>query len=81
MKFGNTLFRNGDKIMQTRNDYDVEWRKGAELSHGIFNGDIGLIRTADKVNNRLEIDFDGRQGYLRRGDDEEDRARLCGDDT
>lgn len=59
VKFGNTLFRNGDKIMQTRNDYDVEWRKGAELSHGIFNGDIGLIRTADKVNNRLEIDFDG----------------------
>lgn len=61
VKFGNTLFRNGDKIMQTRNDYDVEWRKGAELSHGIFNGDIGLIRTADKVNNRLEIDFDGRK--------------------
>lgn len=61
VKFGNTLFRNGDKIMQTRNDYDVEWRKGTELSHGIFNGDIGLIRTADKVNNRLEIDFDGRK--------------------
>lgn len=61
VKFGNALFRNGDKIMQTRNDYDVEWRKGAELSHGIFNGDIGLIRTADKVNNRLEIDFDGRK--------------------
>lgn len=61
VKFGNMLFRTGDKIMQTRNDYDVEWRKGAELSHGIFNGDIGLIRTADKVNNRLEIDFDGRK--------------------
>ena len=61
VKFGNTLFRTGDKIMQTRNDYDVEWRRGTELSHGIFNGDIGLIRTADKVNNRLEIDFDGRK--------------------
>lgn len=60
VKFMNTLFRTGDKIMQTKNDYDVEWRKGAELSHGIFNGDIGIIRQADKVNNRLEIDFDGR---------------------
>ena len=46
--------------MQTKNDYDVEWRKGAELSHGIFNGDIGIIRRADKVNNKLDIDFDGR---------------------
>ena len=60
MKFGSTLFRTGDKIMQTKNDYDVEWRKGAELSHGIFNGDIGIIRRADKVNNKLDIDFDGR---------------------
>ncbi len=60
VKLGNTLFRTGDKIMQTKNDYDVEWRKGAELSHGIFNGDIGIIRRADKVNNKLDIDFDGR---------------------
>lgn len=60
VKFGNTLFRTGDKIMQTKNDYDVEWRRGAELSHGIFNGDIGIIRRADKVNNKLDIDFDGR---------------------
>ena len=61
VKFGDALFRTGDKIMQTRNDYDVEWRRGAELSHGIFNGDIGLIRSADRVNNRLEIDFEGRK--------------------
>ncbi len=60
VKYGNALFRTGDKIMQIKNDYDAEWRKGAELSHGIFNGDIGIIRRADKVNGKLDIDFDGR---------------------
>ena len=60
VKYGSTLFRTGDKIMQTKNDYDAEWRRGAELSHGIFNGDIGIIRRADKVNSKLDIDFDGR---------------------
>lgn len=60
VKFMNTLFRDGDKIMQTKNDYDVEWRRGAEKSHGIFNGDIGVIRRADRANDSLEIDFDGR---------------------
>ena len=60
VKYGNALFRTGDKIMQTKNDYDAEWRRGTELSHGIFNGDIGIIRMADKVNAKLDIDFDGR---------------------
>ncbi len=60
LKYFNQLFRTGDKIMQTKNDYDVEWRRGAEKSHGIFNGDIGIVRTADRANDRLEIDFDGR---------------------
>lgn len=61
IQFGNAHFRMGDKIMQTKNDYDVEWRRGAELSHGIFNGDIGIIRGVDAKNNKLEIDFDGRK--------------------
>ena len=60
LKYMNALFRDGDKIMQTKNDYDVEWRKNAEKSHGIFNGDIGRIRSADRVNEVCEIDFDGR---------------------
>lgn len=60
LKYFNQLFRTGDKVMQTKNDYDVEWRRGAEKSHGIFNGDIGLIRSADRANDRIEIDFEGR---------------------
>lgn len=56
----NTLYRVGDKVMQTKNDYDVEWRRNDEKGHGIFNGDIGVIRSADKANNRISVDFDGR---------------------
>lgn len=59
--FDGVVLREGDKIMQTKNDYDVEWRRGAEKSHGIFNGDIGRIVTADRVNRRCEIDFEGRR--------------------
>ena len=63
LMFERTVFRDGDKIMQTKNDYDVEWRRGAERSHGIFNGDIGKIIDTDRVNRRCEIDFDGRKAY------------------
>ncbi|MDE6729063.1 MAG: ATP-dependent RecD-like DNA helicase [Oscillospiraceae bacterium] len=61
--FDNVVLRDGDKIMQTKNDYDVEWRRGAEKSHGIFNGDIGKILTTDRVNRRCEIDFEGRKAH------------------
>lgn len=61
VRFMNSLFREGDKVMQTKNDYDVEWRRGAEKSHGIFNGDIGRITEADRANESVEIDFDGRR--------------------
>ena len=61
LMFERTVFRDGDKIMQTKNDYDVEWRRGAEKSHGIFNGDIGKILGTDRVNRRCEIDFEGRK--------------------
>ena len=59
--FDRVVLRDGDKIMQTKNDYDVEWRRGAEKSHGIFNGDIGKILGCDRVNRRCEIDFEGRK--------------------
>ena len=60
MNYMGVLIRDGDKIMQTRNDYDVEWRRGDEVSHGIFNGDIGKIINTDKVNHKCDIDFEGR---------------------
>ena len=44
---GDTTFREGDKVMQTRNNYQLKWQKegvfGAEEGQGVFNGDIGFI--------------------------------------
>lgn len=53
-------FRTGDKVMQTKNDYEIEWKKGSERGTGIFNGDIGIIRRLNRVLGEIEIDFDGR---------------------
>ena len=51
-KLGNRVFRVGDKVMQTRNNYDKE----------VFNGDIGFIDSVDVFDNSLEVVIDG--GYV-----------------
>lgn len=58
-------FRVGDKVMQTRNDYNILWKRSVskdetEEGSGIFNGDIGIVIKANKVLKSLTIDFDGR---------------------
>lgn len=60
--FGEIVFREGDKVMQIRNNYDILWRKegSADLNAGIYNGDIGYIRQIDEPAGFMEIDFDGR---------------------
>ncbi len=57
---GMYLFREGDKVMQIRNNYDIEWTKDAERGLGIFNGDIGIIKMIDRGSQTLLINFDGR---------------------
>ncbi len=49
LKVGARVFRVGDKVMQTRNNYDKD----------VFNGDIGFIHSIDHSDNSLDIDFDG----------------------
>lgn len=56
-------FRTGDKVMQTKNNYDIQWKKDNESGTGIFNGDIGLIRMIDRGSQTLAIEFDGRLCY------------------
>ncbi len=53
-------FRLGDKVMQTKNDYDVEWSRDGEQGTGIFNGDIGVITKLNRILGKIEIDFEGR---------------------
>ncbi|MBE6685641.1 MAG: ATP-dependent RecD-like DNA helicase [Ruminococcaceae bacterium] len=60
----NVIFREGDKIMQIRNNYDIEWSKNSGVKGtGIFNGDIGIIRKIDQSAESVEVDFDGRIAY------------------
>jgi len=54
------LFREGDKVMQTVNDYEVEWERGDELGMGVFNGDIGVIEQIDQNNSKMYVRFDDK---------------------
>lgn len=53
-------FREGDKVMQTQNQYEMEWTKNGERGAGIFNGDMGTVQFVDKVSRSLRVDFDGK---------------------
>ena len=62
LQWGERLFREGDRIMQTRNDYDVVWEKAdGTVGTGMFNGDVGKILKIDPSGEWLEVDFDGRE--------------------
>ena len=54
--FGQTLFREGDKVIQTRNNYDKD----------IFNGDLGTISAVNTMEGSVEVDFDGRPVHFER---------------
>ncbi len=58
-KYGNTVFRVGDKVMQTKNNYDIDWtRENGEVGLGIFNGDIGIIESISTRDKSMTIIFD-----------------------
>ncbi len=59
---GDTVYREGDRVMQTRNDYDAVWEKeDGTVGTGMFNGDVGKIVRIDDSGEWLELDFDGRR--------------------
>ena len=57
------IFREGDRVMQVVNNYDIEWEKNGLGGFGIFNGDIGVIESIDFKDEVLNIWFDDR--YVR----------------
>ena len=59
--FRDKVFREGDRVMQTKNNYDIEWESGLKSGVGIFNGDIGVIREIDQAEQYMEILFDDRR--------------------
>ena len=59
--FGDMVFREGDRVMQTRNDYDVVWeREDGTAGTGVFNGDVGHILRIDPSGELLTVAFDDR---------------------
>ena len=59
-KFGDKIFREGDKVMQIRNNYAIGWRSRRDFNEGegIFNGDVGFIESIDKEYNQMTVVFD-----------------------
>jgi exodeoxyribonuclease V alpha subunit len=54
------LFREGDRVMQTANNYEIEWEKSGYVGTGIFNGDIGVIERILPMEEKMIIRFDDR---------------------
>lgn len=59
-KFGDRIFREQDKVMQIRNNYQIGWKKRRDFSEGegVFNGDVGFIEKIDKEFNQVTVIFD-----------------------
>lgn len=61
-QFKDYVLREGDKVMQIKNNYSIEWEsitdKGETKGTGIFNGDIGFIKEIDNENQRIVVIFD-----------------------
>ncbi len=62
-QFGDFTFREGDRVMQIRNNYDILWKKtdGSAVGTGIFNGDVGIIQSIDPGAETMTILFDDRE--------------------
>ncbi len=60
--FGDFTFREGDKVMQIRNNYDIIWKSadGTRAGCGIFNGDVGVITSIDTGAESVTVDYDDR---------------------
>lgn len=61
--FGPYIFREGDRVMQIRNNYGLLWKKtdGSAVGAGIFNGDIGTIKEIDLEAETMTILFEDRE--------------------
>ena len=68
-KHGDVVFREGDKVMQVKNNYKLSWKKAryngiAEEGLGVFNGDLGTILRIDSTEQELEVLFDDERAAV-----------------
>ena len=73
---GDITFREGDKVMQTRNNYQLTWKKegvfGWEDGAGVFNGDIGFVTSIDPEERTITVLFDDEREATYEGGDIDD---------
>jgi exodeoxyribonuclease V alpha subunit len=65
--YGEIIFRTGDRVMHTVNNYKQEWERNGETGTGVFNGDIGVISAINKDDGEVTVELDDgrRTVYLR----------------
>ncbi len=63
--YGEITFREGDRVMQIKNNYDIYWEKGSkndlrtyDAGTGVFNGEIGRVSKIDNTERQMEVKFD-----------------------
>ena len=66
--YGEFIFREGDRIMQIKNNYDIYWEKGSrndlrtyEAGTGVFNGEIGRIAKIDTNERQVKVEYDDKK--------------------
>lgn len=66
-EYGEKIFRVGDKVMQTKNNYQLEWEIATKYGLvvdkgiGVFNGDIGIVTTIHTYDETVEVEFDEKR--------------------
>ena len=65
LRYRDTVFRVGDRVMQTKNNYDIEWESGNGVDRnagsGVFNGDIGTVVFVDPTEEEMVVSFDDKE--------------------
>lgn len=66
-EYGDKLFREGDKVMQIKNNYQLEWEIATKYGLvvdkgvGVFNGDMGIITNINTYNETMEVEYDEKR--------------------
>ena len=65
LTYRDTVFRVGDRVMQTKNNYDITWESGSSVDRtegsGVFNGDIGTVVFVDPAEGEMVVSFDDKE--------------------
>lgn len=61
IKYKGYILREGDRVMQIKNNYDVPWYKSDDNGAGVFNGDIGILTNIDRANDIINVRYDDKE--------------------